>query len=276
VTADGKRDPLDETLLRESVLGGAGWRRLDVVPETGSTNADLIARAAAGDDIAGAVLIAEHQTAGRGRQGRTWFDAPRAQIAMSVGVDAGNVPTERWGWLPLAAGVAIVEAVHGCTGVEVALKWPNDVMVKGRKLAGILAEVAAPQRVIVVGMGLNVTLRHDEIAAPQAISLSELGVDAPSRHRVVTELLGVLGDHVRDWRESGGADSRLAAKYRAMCSTLGVLVRAELPGDREVIGVARDVDEQGRLCIEGEGERAGEDVVLSAGDVVHLRPTAIG
>jgi len=268
-----ERDPLDEVALRKRVLGASsGWRRLDVVGETGSTNADLIARANAGEDVTGAVLIAEHQTAGRGRQGRSWFDAPRAQVAMSVGIDASGVPTDRWGWLPLATGVSIVEAVGRLGAVEVALKWPNDVMAKGRKLAGILAEVAAPQPIIVVGIGLNVTLRNDEIAAPEAISLAELGVDGPSRHQVVAELLDILGGHVRDWRESFGADSRLAATYREMCSTLGVPVRADLPGDRTVVGVARDVDEQGRLRIDGEGEV----VVLAAGDVVHLRPTAIG
>ena len=191
---------------------------------------------------------------------------------MSVGIDAADVPTDRWGWLPLAAGVSIVEAVGGLSGVEVALKWPNDVMAQGRKLAGILAEVAAPQRAIVLGIGLNVTLRHDEIKAPLAVSLSELGATAASRQELVAALLEVLGGQVRDWRESGGADPRLAAKYRAMCSTLGLPVRANLPGDREVVGVARDVDEQGRLCI----DTGVDEVVLSAGDVVHLRPTATG
>ena len=228
MTADDVRERLDVVALRDRVLGSAPvWRTIDVVRETGSTNADLIARAVRGDDVHGAVLIAEHQTAGRGRQGRSWFDAPRAQIAMSVGIDAADVPTDRWGWLPLAAGVSIVEAVGGLSGVEVALKWPNDVMAQGRKLAGILAEVAAPQRAIVLGIGLNVTLRHDEIKAPQAVSLSELGATAASRQELVAALLDVLGGQVRDWRESGGADPRLAAKYRAMCSTLGLPVRAE-------------------------------------------------
>jgi BirA family transcriptional regulator, biotin operon repressor / biotin---[acetyl-CoA-carboxylase] ligase len=273
MTADAVREWLDGVALRDRVLGSAPtWRTIDVVSETGSTNADLIARAVRGDDIDGAVLIAEHQTAGRGRQGRSWFDAPRAQIAMSVGIDAADVPAERWGWLPLAAGVSIVQAVGGICGVDVALKWPNDVMAQGRKLAGILAEVAASQRAIVVGIGLNVTLRHDEIEAPQAVSLSELGATAPGRQELVAGLLDVLGGHVRDWRESGGADPQLTAKYRAMCSTLGLPVRADLPGGQEVVGVARDVDEQGRLCIDTDGE----EVVLSAGDVVHLRPTAPG
>ncbi len=112
--------------LRET---GAMFSRLDVVDETGSTNADLIARAAAGDDIAGAVLIAEHQTAGRGRSGRTWVDAPRALIAMSVGISAAGVMPQAWGWVPLAAGVAVVDAISATTGIQARLKWPNDVLV---------------------------------------------------------------------------------------------------------------------------------------------------
>jgi BirA family biotin operon repressor/biotin-[acetyl-CoA-carboxylase] ligase len=261
-------DALDAAKLRADVLGpSSGWRRLDVVAETGSTNADLIARAQAGEDIDGAVLIAERQTAGRGRQGRTWSDGQGAQLALSVGIGVADVPTQRWGWLPLATGVSIVETV-GRLGGEVSLKWPNDVLAGDGKLAGILAEVAAAQRAIVVGIGLNVTLARDEVAAPQAISLAELGIDVPPRNAVITELLRTLGDRVRGWRESSGADQDLAAKYREVCSTLGALVRVELPGAKELVGVARDVDEQGRLCIDS----GGEEVVLAAGDVIHLRP----
>src|SRR6266481_6208741 len=119
---------LDAVSLRDALAGpGLRWRRLDVVERTGSTNADLLARAAAGEDIAGAVLIAEHQTAGRGRNGRVW-SSPRAQLTMSVGVEGGDVPIDTWGWLPLAAGVAVVDAVAAVAGVKAGLKWPNDVL----------------------------------------------------------------------------------------------------------------------------------------------------
>src|SRR3712207_2273480 len=91
--------PLDVVSLRQALTGhGLPWRRLDVVERTGSTNADLLARAGDGEDIAGAVLIAEHQTAGRGRNGRVWA-SPGAQLTMSVGVDGGDVPPDAWGWL---------------------------------------------------------------------------------------------------------------------------------------------------------------------------------
>ena len=107
----------------------SGPWRIDIVAETGSTNADLLARAAAGEDIDGAVLIAESQTAGRGRHGRSWSTPPGSQIALSAGVGVGAVPSEAWGWLPLLTGVAVVDAVAEVTGVTAGLKWPNDVLV---------------------------------------------------------------------------------------------------------------------------------------------------
>src|SRR5246127_1194445 len=160
---DRLRQPLNQAALRAELIGtGLGWRQLDVVEQTGSTNADLLARAASGVDVAGAVLIAEHQTAGRGRHGRGWGASPRAQITMSVGVSVVDVPTAGWGWLSLATGVAVVDAVAPLlevTGIEAGLKWPNDVLAgppgSSGKLAGILAEVARP--VVVIGLGLNVT-----------------------------------------------------------------------------------------------------------------------
>jgi BirA family biotin operon repressor/biotin-[acetyl-CoA-carboxylase] ligase len=259
--------PLDEAALRAEVIGTRlGWRQLDVVAQTGSTNADLLARAASGIDIDGAVLIAEHQTAGRGRHGRGWSATPRAQITMSVGVSVIDVPTAAWGWLPLATGVAVVDAVNPrleVTGVEAGLKWPNDVLAGGGKLAGILAEVAKP--VVVIGVGLNVTQAPEEVAG--ATSLLDLGVAAPDRDQLVCSLLRELGGRIAAWRAARGSDPQLAADYRARSLTIGSRVRAQLPGGRELVGTARDIDDQGRLCLETDGET----VVVSAGDVVHLR-----
>ena len=239
-----------------------------MVEETGSTNADLLARAAAGEDIDGAVLIAGHQTAGRGRNGRQWFGAPGAQLALSVAVDAAPVPSERWGWLTLAAGVAVVDTVAAVTGVRTGLKWPNDVLTMDgdapRKLAGILAEVAAPQSLIVVGIGLNVTLRGVEVADLNAASLAELAATSTDRGILARRLLTELADRVRLWRD--GSDT-LAADYRRRSVTLGSRVRAVLPGDRAVEGTARDIDDQGRLQI----DTGTESITVSAGDIIHLR-----
>ncbi|WP_204808127.1 biotin--[acetyl-CoA-carboxylase] ligase [Mycobacterium riyadhense] len=264
------RLPLDERSLRDELIGtGARWRQLDVVTETGSTNADLLARAASGADIDGAVLIAEHQTAGRGRHGRSWSAAARAQITLSAGVRVDDVPTAAWGWLSLAAGLAVVDSVAAVTTVEAGLKWPNDVLAGGGKLAGILAEVAQP--FAVVGVGLNVTLDPEEVDGPGATSLLDQGVSAPDRDLLARRLLRELGERIASWRTAGGADARLAADYRARSLTIGSRVCAQLPGGQDVVGIARDIDEQGRLCLETwEGDQA-RTVIVSAGDVVHLR-----
>jgi BirA family transcriptional regulator, biotin operon repressor / biotin---[acetyl-CoA-carboxylase] ligase len=268
MTADGVRPPLDPGALRKALVGPEYfWRQLEVVGETGSTNADLIASGAAGGDIAGTVLIAEHQTAGRGRSGRTWSGVPRALVTMSVGVSAEDVPAEAWGWVPLATGVAVVDAVAATTGVRAGLKWPNDVLAGGGKLAGILAEVASPHPVIVVGIGLNVTLQPDEIAEPDATSLALLGADV-DRNELVRSLLRELAARLGGWRDARGAGTALVADYTARSLTIGSRVRAVLPGDREIVGDAVSVDEQGRLRVDtGAGT-----VAISAGDIVHLRP----
>lgn len=242
--------------------------RLDVVETTGSTNADLLARHAAGEDIRGVALVAEHQTAGRGRNGRVWSAPPRSQIALSLGVDAAGVPPETWGWLPLLTGVAIVDAVREATGVEALLKWPNDVLVGTGKLAGILAEVAAPAAVIVVGLGLNVTLTAEEAPDPRATSLLMLGSPNTDRSLILKYVLGELMSRIGQWRSAGGRTGQLVDDYRQRSATLGAQVRAILPGNREITGTACAVDDLGRLSI----DTGTETVLVSAGDIVHLRP----
>ena len=264
MTAD--RAPLDVTVLRTALAGSTMWRRIDVVAETGSTNADLTARAER-ESVDGAVLVAEHQTAGRGRRGRSWAAVPGAQITLSVGVDVAGVPTDAWGWLPLATGLAVVDTVAGY-GVQAAVKWPNDVIAGGGKLAGILAEVVAARSAVVIGVGVNVSLRSDEVGVAEAVSLTGLGAQAPDRHRLIATFLDRLGERIGAWRSALGTDAWLLADYRAHSATLGQRVRAHLPGDRELVGTARDVDDQGRLVIESEVGL----VTVSAGDVVHLRP----
>lgn len=262
------RPPLDATALRDGLVGpGLPWRQLDVVAETGSTNADLIARAEGGDDIDGSVLLAEYQSAGRGRHGRHWSAPPRAQIALSVGVGAASVPRSGWGWLPLATGVAVADALADVTGIQAGLKWPNDVLVDGGKLAGILAEVAAPTPVVVLGLGLNVTMTADEAPDPVATSLSMLGASVTDRNVLAQAILRRLAERIDAWRTAGGADGALVADYQRYSLTLGSRVQVTLPGDREVVGLAQAIDETGRLCV----DTGGQTVAISAGDITHLR-----
>ncbi len=267
--ADPQPAPLDAAVLADGLVGpGLPWRRLDVIAETGSTNADLLDRAAAGQDIDGAVLLADYQSAGRGRHGRHWSAPPRAQIALSVGIDGSSVPRSGWGWLPLATGVAVVDALDGVAGPPVGLKWPNDVLAGDGKLAGILAEVAAPASVIVIGLGLNVTLTAADAPDPAATSLLMLGSSAIDRNRLTRAILRELARRIDAWRSAGGADAALTADYQRYSRTLGTRVHATVPGDQEVIGLATAVDELGRLQVDtGAGV-----VTISAGDITHIRP----
>ncbi|BBY28614.1 biotin--[acetyl-CoA-carboxylase] ligase [Mycolicibacterium sediminis] len=264
------RTPLDVTELRERILASVPASRIDVVAETGSTNADLMGRAARGEDVVGAVLIAENQTAGRGRNGRVWSSVPGAQVIVSIAVDAADVPVGSWGWVPLVTGLAVVDAVREVTGVEAGLKWPNDVLAAsdGRKLAGILAEVAPSPSTIVVGVGLNVSYDADELPDPNATSLTLQGAADVDRAGLIVELLGELVRRVDGLRSAGGADADLVAEYASRSLTVSARVRVTLPGDRTVVGMATGIDPQGRLHVDTE---TGV-ITISAGDVVHLRP----
>ena len=270
---DRSRAPLDVAGIRRDLVGpDRPLRRIEVVESTGSTNADLLARHAAGEDIAGTVLVAEHQSAGRGRHGRSWSTPARSQIAFSLGVDAADLAPSAWGWLPLLTGVAVADAVAATTGIEPGLKWPNDIQVGDAKLGGILAEVAAPDPVIVVGLGLNVTLTASEIedVAPdqRATSLVMLGSTMTDRSALLGAVLAELTARIDRWTIAGGPDESLTRDYRRRSVTLGHHVRALLPGGRDIVGTATDIDELGRLDIDTGAQR----IAVSAGDITHLRP----
>ncbi|WP_432561836.1 biotin--[acetyl-CoA-carboxylase] ligase [Kineococcus sp. SYSU DK003] len=260
--SDLERPPLRAAALRAALVGPDGWSRLDVVASTGSTNADLVAEEHAPH---GAVLVADHQAAGRGRLGRTWSAPPRSSLAVSVLLRPQR-PVEDWALLPLVTGVAVVDALEGL-GVRARLKWPNDVLVEGPdrpgKLCGILAE-ARPDRVV-LGAGLNVSLRADELPVETATSLLLAGARSYDRDTVLRRYLRALRVRVDRW---AAGESPLAA-YRAVSATIGADVRAHLPDGSALEGRAVDVDDDGRLLVEGSG---GARTRLAAADVVHLRP----
>jgi len=258
--------PLDAAAVA-SALGDA-WARVDVVERTGSTNADLTAGAAGLPDRT--VLVAEHQEAGRGRLSRTWVSPPGSGLTVSVLLRPAGVPPSRFGWLPLLAGLALLDTVRGLADVPCGLKWPNDLLLGpgSRKVAGILAEVADAGRAVVVGIGVNVASAPPDQAG--ATSLHAEGV-AVERADLLVALLGRLAERETAWRAGRGDPdaTRLRADYRAGCSSLGSEVRVELPGGAMYTGTAEDVDVDGRLLLL---DAAGRRRAIAAGDVVHLRP----
>lgn len=219
------------------------------VAETGSTNADLLGAAAAGAPDR-SVLIAAHQTAGRGRLDRRWEAPPGSNVLMSILFrEVPANPAE----LTWRVGIAAVDAARAVAGVEARLKWPNDVLVGGRKLAGVLAQGAAGGSVV-VGLGLNVGW-----APPGAARLGDdiAPVDVAG---AVLRALDAL---------DGVAPAALHARYRELLDTLGRRVRVELPGGTDLAGTAVDVEPDGRLVVRDDGARRHR---VDAGDVVHVRP----
>ncbi len=257
--AAGQRPPLDRAAL---AAVAPGWARVEVVEEVGSTNQVVADRARAGA-AEGLVVVAEHQRAGQGRLGRVW-EAPRgAGLTFSV-LLRPSVSDRRWPWLPLLTGVAVVEAVTAAGGPACALKWPNDVLHDGLKLAGVLAErVGTPSGpAAVVGIGLNVSQTPEELPVPTATSLAAAGstVDRTSLLRAVVER---LHEQYADWARDGG---RVRDRYLALSDTVGREVRVELP--RGVLeGRAVDLDVDGALVVSSGGRTHH----VTAGDVVHLR-----
>ena len=259
---------LRASLVRPAVLGEL-WTSVEVVETTGSTNTDLLARG--GPE--GQVLVAEEQTAGRGRMGRSWVSQPGEALTFSVLLRPVTVPASRRGWLPLLTGIAVATAVRSAASVAATLKWPNDVLAGEAKLAGILAEAAGDA--IVVGIGLNVSTEPDELppadlGALAATSLWIAGSPSPDRGTLLAAILTVFERRYRAWSSVFGDPERsgLRAGYTRMCATIGRRVRVELPGGGLLTGLATGVDADGRLLVR---TTPGADVPVAAGDVVHVR-----
>jgi BirA family biotin operon repressor/biotin-[acetyl-CoA-carboxylase] ligase len=257
------RDALDLDQLRAAA--GSRWVRIEVVDETESTNADLLADSAAPDR---SVLVAEHQVAGRGRFDRVWTSPPRAGLTFSMLLRPA-VPMPHWGWLPLLAGVALHEAVDEVTGLRTALKWPNDLLAPdGRKLAGILAQTSG--EAVVLGIGLNVDATDTELPVGTATSLAGAGGRDLDRTALLAAILNRLDARRTEWVNSGGdaVASGLRAAYERSCATLGRAVRVGLGTAGSIAGEAIAIDGTGRLVLRTP---AGERTV-GAGDVEHVRP----
>lgn len=266
-----------------------GFARVEVVETSPSTNAELVT--AVRSDPAGwpapSALVAEHQTAGKGRAGRSWETPARAGLTVSV-LLRPQVPAEALGWLPLLAGLAVVRAVSD-GGVTAAVKWPNDVLLPAvdtiaglglyRKVAGILAQVVpeapgtpGPEApAVVLGIGLNVSQSAEELPVPTATSLALAGYPRPDRTDVLVRLLGEVHAVVRRWEQAGGdaAAAGLLDEYTAVSATLGTRVRVELAGGASTVaGEAVGLDRSGALVVRTE---SGEERTVTAGDVWHLR-----
>lgn len=245
-------DPLVRSLLDgPSVVTGFEWH--DDIDSTNRRAAGLVADGA--DEVS--VVAADVQTAGRGRHGRSW-EAPAGTSLMLSLLCRPQAPADALPLLPLLAGVCLVEAAGPhCPGVELALKWPNDLLANDRKAAGILAE--ATGGAVIVGLGVNVDWRGHDLPEGATSLAHEAGQDV-DRWRLLAALVGVFSNRYRGWVAEPTA---FLPDYRSACATLGRHVNAERPDGATVAGLARDVDDRGCLVLDGH--------TLTAADITHLR-----
>lgn len=251
--------------------------RLVVLDAVGSTNSELVRLVAAdpGAWPAPAVLVTDRQTAGRGRLGRVWSARAGDSLAISL-LLRPDVPRERLGWLSLAAGAAMTEALAGL-GVPARAKWPNDVLIGGRKVCGVLAEVLPePSGAVgslgagvVIGAGLNHAAAREDLPVPTATSLAAEGGPTDPDLLIAAYLTRLL-PLVRAFEAAGGDPdaSGLRARVRSTSDTIGRRVRVSRP-DGDVLGEAVDIDPDGRVVVD-RGPILGT-VACSTGDVEHLR-----
>lgn len=238
------------------------------IAETGSTNADL-ARLAARGAPHGTVLVADMQHRGRGRLGRSWQAPPGTALLFSALLRLPGIPMSRRGWVGAVLGLAITDAVRDLTGLPADLKWPNDVLIAGRKVAGILAELAGDA--VVVGAGINVRVAAADLPRADATALVLSGADPAHCDR--TELLAAIlerfGALLERWQSArGDIDAAgLRAAYLRRCATIGSAVAVHLPDGTVVTGSAVDVSPDGSIVVDdGQAVRR-----FAAGDVRHLR-----
>jgi BirA family biotin operon repressor/biotin-[acetyl-CoA-carboxylase] ligase len=262
--SDLSRPPLSADRLRRALESGPVWREIRLVGTTESTNADVATAARAGAPE-GLVVVAEQQTAGRGRLDRSWESPARAGALVSA-LLRPRIDPARWPLLALLTGLAAVEAVIAVGQIDAALKWPNDVMADGRKLGGILVERV--DDAVVVGAGINVSTRRDELLVETATSLALVG-GVTDREILVKELLRALARRYVAWRDTEGAASSVLPAYRERCETIGQQVELQQPGGATVRGHAVGVDDDGRLLVR-EADTGAERAWL-VGDVTHVR-----
>lgn len=240
---------------------------LEVLPEAGSTNDVLSSRAGDLPDLA--VLVTENQTGGRGRLGRTWVTPPGTALAISVLLKPIGLPPASFGWFPLLGGLAMSRALDPLVPGGVQVKWPNDVLIEGDKVCGILAELLPGMSGLVLGAGVNLAQTRDQLPTETSTSLALAGAQGIDADRVLSAYLIQLTTLYKEFLAAEGDPLRSALRDEVAeaCHTIGRAVRVHLPSGDDLLGTAVGIDEHGRLIVESDAGRTA----VAAGDVTHLR-----
>jgi BirA family biotin operon repressor/biotin-[acetyl-CoA-carboxylase] ligase len=248
---------------------------LTVRESSPSTNAELAERARGAELPTFTTVVTTDQTAGRGRLDRTWVAPAGSALAVSVLVvprtPSGPLPLDRYGWLPIAAGVAMADTVaEVLPDASTGVKWPNDVIVNGHKICGVLAELLPERGGVVIGAGVNLSMTAEQLPVDTATSLAVEGADGYTPDTVLAGYLSRLRGLVDGYLAAAGdaEQSGLAGLARSRCITLGRAVRVELPDGSAIDGTATALDADGRLVVRLAD---GSDTVVAAGDVTHAR-----
>jgi len=283
------RQPLESQYVKAALTRPPNpWQEVDVHASLDSTNLEALR-----DPRPWRVVVADHQDAGRGRMSRQWQAPACASIAVSCTVPVSVRRAADWSWLPLLSGLAMRQALADVAGVTGRLKWPNDVLVQegGRslgspdgtdglaepdrpwlKICGVLCELVPGGELVVIGSGANIDQDRGELPVETATSLALCGARDVRREDVIVRYVGALTDLHRAWTEGGAALGAVRTAYRSACLTIGMEVEVHRPDGHIGRGVATEVDDGGRLVVEGGGSRTAH----AAGDVLHVRRSAPG
>ena len=236
--------------------------------ETGSTNMDLLSSGASLPEFS--VLVTDYQSSGRGRLDRGWEASKGSSLMASILLKPKFTHPEGFGWLSLLAALAIKDVTQELLPAEeVKVKWPNDVLVNGKKLSGILAEASKDLDFVVVGFGINLTQKPEELPVPTATSLAMFGVTEITKDAYLFSILKNLQDHYQKLVASAGSAEKagLLFEIQKASGTIGKEVEISYPDGRLEVGLAVGIDQAGRLRV----LRDGLEVAISAADIQHLR-----
>ena len=252
----------------EYLLSRQAANGFEHLEQTGSTNRDLLEKASSCQEFH--VLATDFQSAGRGRMDRRWEAAPGSSVMASILLRPRFTDPEGIGWLTLLAALAINQALSSF-GVSSKVKWPNDVLVGGKKISGILAEASADLSTVVLGFGINVSQAPSDLPVETATSLYIETGQPVSRDELLAKVIQNIISLYEELALSGGSAeaSGLRASLLAVSGTVGQQVSVEFPDNTKSFGLAKDIDSGGRLVV----ETSTETLRVSAGDVLHLRST---
>ncbi len=246
------RAALDKSVINS--LTTQYWR-VSVVDVTTSTQTALVTRAIAGKVKPGDVITANFQRAGRGRMSRT-FEAPKNSALLFSFYLKPQRKKEDWGWISLIAGTSVAQVLKKYSAT---VKWPNDILIKEKKVSGLICEFNGEG--VVVGIGINVGMTMDELPVPTATSLAIQGATNIDRNHLLADVLNEFESIFTHW-DLG--DDSITGLYTSLCSTLGTKVQIHYPNDLIEKGIATGISARGELILDSGSH-------VQAGDVVHLR-----